>query len=57
MFKASLASLQTFVDTPKCVLEDRVRYNTVHIPKVFCDGQLNIISYVGIVIFRCTETF
>jgi hypothetical protein len=31
------ASLQTSIDTPNCVLEDRVQYNTVHIPNVFCD--------------------
>jgi hypothetical protein len=28
------ASLQTFIDTPNCVLEDRVQYSTVHIPNV-----------------------
>jgi hypothetical protein len=27
MFKVSPASLQTFVDTPNCVLEDRVQYS------------------------------
>jgi hypothetical protein len=26
MFKVSPASLQTFIDTPNCVLEDRVQY-------------------------------
>jgi hypothetical protein len=26
MFKASPASLQTFIDTPNCVFEDRVQY-------------------------------
>jgi hypothetical protein len=57
MFKVSSASLQTFIDTPKCVLEDRVQYSTVHILNVFCDGYLHIISSVGIVIVRCTETF
>jgi hypothetical protein len=31
MFRVSLASLQTFVDTPNCVLEDRVQYSTVTI--------------------------
>ena len=36
MFKVSPASLQTFVDTPNCVLEDRVQYSTVHLPNVFC---------------------
>jgi hypothetical protein len=28
MFEASPASLQTFIDTPNCVLEDRVQYST-----------------------------
>ena len=32
MFKVSPASLQTFIDTPNRVLEDRVQYSTVHIP-------------------------
>ena len=49
MFKVSPASLQTFIDTPNCVLEDRVQYSTVHIPNVFCDGHLQLISCVGIV--------
>jgi hypothetical protein len=49
MFKVSPASLQTFIDTPKCILKDRVRYSTVHIPNVFCDGHLQLISCVGIV--------
>jgi len=40
------ASLQTFTDTPNCVLEDRVQYSTVHITNVFCDGHLQIISCV-----------
>jgi len=57
MFKVFPASLQTFIDTPNCVLEDRVQYSTVHIPNLFCDGHLQIISYVGIVIVRCKETF
>jgi hypothetical protein len=34
------SSFQTFMDTPNCVLEDRVQYSTVHIPNVFCDGRL-----------------
>ena len=34
MFELSPASLQTFIDTPNCVLEDRVQYSTVHIPNV-----------------------
>jgi len=45
MFKVSPASLQTCIDTPKCVLEDRVQYSTVHIPNVFCDGDLQIIDH------------
>ena len=49
MFKVSPASHQTFVDTPNCVLEDRVQYGAVHIPNVFCDGHLQLISCVGIV--------
>jgi hypothetical protein len=60
MFKVSTTSLQTFIDTPNCVLEDRVEYSTVHIPNVFCDGHLRIISCVGIVRIhwvQCTETF
>jgi len=42
------ASLQTFIDTPNCVLEDRVQYSTVHIPNVICDGHLHIVNCVGI---------
>jgi len=49
MFKVSPASLQTFIDTPNCVLEDRVQYSTVHIPNVFCDVHLQLINCVGIV--------
>jgi hypothetical protein len=49
MFKVSPASLQTFIVTPNCVLEDCVQYSTVHIPSVFCDGQLQVINCVGIV--------
>ena len=51
MFKVSLASLQTFIDTPNCILEGRVQYSTVHIPNVFCDGHLQFISCVGIVLY------
>ena len=47
MFKVSPASLQTFIDTPNCVLEDRVQYSTVHIPNVFCDGHLQKVNCVG----------
>jgi hypothetical protein len=36
IFKVYPASLQTFIDTPNCVLEDRVQYSKVHIPNVFC---------------------
>jgi hypothetical protein len=49
MFKVSPAGLQTFIDTPNCVLKDRVQYSTVHIPNVFCDGHLQLINCVGIV--------
>jgi len=49
MFKVSRASLQTFIDTPNCVLQDHVQYSTVHIPNVFCDGQLQLINFVEIV--------
>jgi hypothetical protein len=49
VFKVFPASLQTFIDTPNCVLEDRVQYSMVHIPNVFCDGHLQIIICVGIV--------
>ena len=49
MLKVSPAILQTFIDTPNCVLEDRVQYSTVHIPNVFCDGRLQLINCVGIV--------
>jgi len=46
MFEVSTANLQTFIDKPNCVLEDRVQYSTVHIPNVFCDGHFQIINYV-----------
>jgi hypothetical protein len=49
MFKVLPASLQTVIDTPNCVLVDRVQYSTVHIPNIFCDGHLQIINCVGIV--------
>jgi len=52
MFKTSPASLQTFIDMLNCVLEDRVQYSTVHILNVFCDGHLQIMSCVGIVIVK-----
>jgi hypothetical protein len=34
MFKLSPASLQTFIDTPNRVIEDRVQYSTARIPNV-----------------------
>jgi hypothetical protein len=34
MFKVSPACLQTFIDTPNCVHEDRVQFSTVRIPSV-----------------------
>jgi hypothetical protein len=46
MFEMSPASLQTFIDTPSCVLEDRVQYSTVRIPNVFCDGHLHFWVFV-----------
>jgi hypothetical protein len=43
------ASLQTFIDTSNCIIEDRVQYSTVHI---------NVCTlYICTVIIRCTETF
>jgi hypothetical protein len=44
MFKVFPASLQTFIETPSYVLEDRVQYSTVHIPNVPCDGHLQTIN-------------
>jgi hypothetical protein len=49
MFKVYPASLQTFIDPPYCVLEDRFQYSTVDIPNVFCDDHLQIMNFVGIV--------
>jgi len=46
MFNVSPASLQTFIDTPICVLEGSVQFRTVHIPNVFCDGHLKLINCV-----------
>jgi hypothetical protein len=39
-------SRQTFIDTPNCILENRVQYRAVHVPNVFCDGHLQIINFV-----------
>jgi hypothetical protein len=47
MFRVFPANLQTFIDTPNRVLEDRVQYSTVHIPNVCYNGHLKIINYVG----------
>jgi hypothetical protein len=47
MSKVSSANLQTFIDTPNCVLEDLVQYSTVHIPYVLCDGHLQRIASDG----------
>jgi len=60
MFKVSPASHQTFIDTPNCVLEDRVQYSTVHIPNVFWDETVYntvFVCFFDTVIVRCTETF
>ena len=57
MFRVSPTIPQTFIDTPNSVLEDRVQHRTVHIPNVSCDGHLQIIICVGIVIVTSTETF
>jgi hypothetical protein len=51
MFKVFPASFQTFIDTPICVLEDRVQYSTVHIPNEFRNGHLQLIICVGIVLY------
>ena len=56
MFKVSPASLQTFIYTPNCVLEDPVQYSTVHIPNIFCDGHLQLINCMSIV-FEYIEFF
>jgi hypothetical protein len=61
MFKVSPANLETYIDTPNCALGDRVQYSTVHIPNVFCDGQLKLFKILLLVfctvIIRHTETF
>jgi len=46
MFKVFPATLQTFIDTPNCVLEDLVQYSTVHIPNILCDGHLQLVKCV-----------
>jgi hypothetical protein len=52
----SVSSLQTFIDTQNCVLEDRVQYSTVHISNAFCDGQLFLHVFFCTVIIR-SQTF
>jgi hypothetical protein len=56
MFKVSAASHQTFIDTPNCVLEDRVQYSTVHILNVFLLMAI-IKSSVVWGLFEYTEFF
>jgi len=56
MFKVSPTSLQTIIDTPNCVLEDRVLYSTVHIPNVFYDGHLHDAGFCTVIV-SCIETF
>jgi hypothetical protein len=56
MFKVSPTSLQTFIDTPNCVLKDYVQYSMVHIPNVFCNSHLLNHQFCTVII-RCTETF
>jgi hypothetical protein len=55
MFKVAPASLNTFIETPNCVLEDRVQYSTVQIPNVFFYGNPQIINCVGIVRIHCNH--
>jgi hypothetical protein len=60
MLKVSPASLQTFIETPNCVLEDHVQYSAVHIPNVFCDGHQLFKIFLCVfctIIIICTETF
>jgi len=51
MFKAYPASLQAFIDTPNCVLEDRVQYSTVHIPNIFCVGHLQYTVFLRVFLY------
>jgi hypothetical protein len=48
MFKASPAGLQTFIDTPNCVLEDRVQYTNY----VIMGSDSNCLNYFCV--FFCT---
>jgi hypothetical protein len=52
ILKVATASLRTFIDTPNCVLEDRVQSTTVRIQNLFRDGHLQIMNCVGIVRIR-----
>jgi hypothetical protein len=53
------ASLHTFIDTPNCVLEDRVQYSTVHILNVFCDGhrQVHRDFLITLYIYNCKQCY
>ena len=57
MFKVSPASLQTFNNTPNCVLEDRVHYSAVHIPNVFCDGHRQVHRNFVITLYTSRKIF
>jgi len=56
VFRVSPASLQTFIDTRKCVLEDRVQYSTVTVDYWNC-LKYCIFGCFCTVIVRWTETF
>ena len=49
------ASLQTFIDTSNCVLDDRGKYSMVYIPNVFCGGHRQVPDFW--IIVRLTENF
>jgi hypothetical protein len=66
MFKVFPSRLQTFIDTPNCILENRVQYSTPSvIPNfnyVIMVSYCNCLKYLCvfffcIVIIGCTETF
>jgi hypothetical protein len=62
MIKVSPANLDTFIDTPNCVLKDGVQYSTVHIPNVFVMAILKSSIVWGLFEYteffmRCIETF
>jgi hypothetical protein len=56
VFKVCPASLQTFIDTPNCVLEDRVQNSTVHISNVFCLKYCIFPCFFSVNV-KCIETF